>query len=221
VSAGVALAAAGLLHDGMGRVADVMSNMQQELALEGLLHAPLGTPTYCLRQYGIDSDALPRAPLLAADTDAAGADAGAGAGAGAGADAAGEAGLSRMPSAAACLASPVEPAEQEGGHHAAARAALARLRAPAPAEAPASPTQIARAAAAFAEAARDDGDVCPLELWQRRAALLECAELVAEHARRSAPARRARRRALVRAVRGARDGARALVDALVPTNASP
>jgi hypothetical protein len=213
LSASAALAAASL-NESVGRI---VQGMEQELVLESVLHAPLGAPMLCLAHYSVDEESLAPAPPPRAG-EAAPAEAEAPHPSSAAGAAGGGAKLARMPSAAACLASPVEPTEQEVGLGTTARAALTRLRAPAPLEAPTTPIQLVRAAAVAAEVGRDEAaaglDVCPVELWQRQTALVEAAELAAEQARRSAPVRRARRRALVRAARGARDGAAGLLGAV-------
>ncbi|GBF89479.1 hypothetical protein Rsub_02051 [Raphidocelis subcapitata] len=179
----------------------LVHGVQRELVAESVLHTPIGTPLTCIR-----SNELPVAPPLAADgadvrllDDAA------------------------LASEAACLATPAEPVEREAERVSAARATLARLRAPAEASAgggPLSPHAAAagqrpaagmgavggppRLAPALGEGAAEDSILYQLEVWQRRMALLECGELAAEYAKRSAPVRRRRRRAVVRALREAR-----------------
>ncbi len=161
--------------------------------MEGVMHTALGTQIGCAQRFG-SGDLTPTAPALSA---AAGGLAAATALSDGGGDAAQQpAGDDAVASKAACLATPIEPVDDSA--RAAARAAFARLRNP---EGPAAP---ARPVPVPAEAAEAEDGFCHVELWQRRVALLECAELAAEHLRKSGPVRRRRRLALVRAVRDAR-----------------
>ncbi|GBF89480.1 hypothetical protein Rsub_02052 [Raphidocelis subcapitata] len=186
----------------------LVHGVQRELVAESVLHTPIGTPLTCIR-----SNELPVAPPVAADgadvrllDDAA------------------------LASEAACLAT-VEPVEREAERVSAARATLARLRAPAEASAgggpltphaaaagqrPAAGLNAPRLAVTLAEAAEAESILYQLEVWQRRMALLECGELAAELSKRSAPVRRRRRRAVVRALREARTVLRAVSPATTP-----
>ncbi|KAI8472044.1 MAG: hypothetical protein J3K34DRAFT_458028 [Monoraphidium minutum] len=170
-------------------------DVRQELVREGVLHTPIGASLQCMTKYSsfdiadappvFAAPAPPAAPEPARAPQLAAADA-------------------QIVSRAVCLATPVEPVEEGSrGGAAAARAAIARLRAP----------DVHARVAAAVEA---EDAFCHIELWQRRVALLECGEMAAEYLKKAAATRRGRRLALVRAVREARDGARSLFNAVRP-----
>lgn len=195
----------------------IVHGVQQELVMEGVLHTTLGTQITCAERFGAND--LKPAPALSA----AGASLALAAAAGPGADVGPPPATTddTVVGKAACLATPVEPLD-DSRSTSSARAALVRLRAP---EAPAAaePYHLrggmppgATGARPIPVPAESEDPFVHLELWQRRVALLECAELAAEHIRKTAPVRRRRRLALVRAVREARDGAKGLVQAVRP-----
>lgn len=198
-----------VLQQGADRVAHTL---QQELVAEGVLHTTVGTTLSCMRKFeGLD---LPTAPSVAADTLQAPAVTGL-APTRLILSADEDAGDGSVVSKAACLAAPVEAPEESNTRTGTARAALARLRAPATEEqqpqAPA-PSMVRTGAAPTPGAVARAGGVleaedafCHVELWQRRVALLECGELAAEYLQKAACVRRKRRLALVRAVREARN----------------